>query len=94
MNVTCEVLAELMESFVGKRGPKTIPLWVCLDRSCGEQLRNTFDYEVSEEEHRTLSGKVVGKTIELSICEIRLGFGGRARFKGQVQKLSGEELKS
>lgn len=94
MNVLCEVLEELTESFVGKRGPKTIPLWVCLDRSPGKPLRNTFDYEVSEEEHETLSGKVVGKTIELSISDIRLGFGGRARFKGQVQRVVAKELES
>ncbi len=94
MNVVCEVLEELTESFVGKRGPKTIPLWVCLDRSPGKTLRNTFDYEDSEEEHGTLSGKVVGKTIELSINEIRLSFGGRARFKGQLQRVVTKELQS
>jgi len=44
MIVACEVLEELTESFVGKRGPRSIPLWVCLDRTpdgVGPQSRRT-----------------------------------------------------
>jgi hypothetical protein len=33
VTVPCEVREELAESFVGKREPKTVPLWVCLDRN-------------------------------------------------------------
>ena len=40
MTVVCEVLEELSETFVGKRGPKAILLWVCLDRSPDGALRN------------------------------------------------------
>ncbi len=32
------------------------------------------------------------KTVEISISEIRLGFGGRVRFKGQLLKFAGEEV--
>jgi hypothetical protein len=92
MTVPCEVLEELTESFVGKRGPKTIPLWVCLDRSPGGALRNTFDYEVNEDEQEKFAGKASGKIIEISVSEIRVGFGNRVRFKGQLHKFAGEEV--
>jgi len=92
MTVPCEVLEELSESFIGKRGPKTIPLWVCLDRSSDGALRNTFDYEVNEDEQEKFAGKATGKIIEIAISEIRVGFGGRVRFKGQLRKFGGEEV--
>ena len=90
MIVPCEVLEELSETSVGKRGPKTIPLWVCLDRTPSDALRNTFDYEVNGDEHEKFSGKAAGKIIELSISKIRFGFSGRVRFKGQLRKFGGE----
>jgi hypothetical protein len=92
MIAPCEVLEELTEDFIGKRGPKTIALWVCLDRSPTGALRSTFDYEVTDDEQEKFAGKAKGKLIELSISEIRMGFGGRARFKGQVRKFGGEEV--
>jgi len=92
MTAPCEVLEELSESFIGKRGPKTIPLWVCLDRSAGGALRNTFDYEVNEDEQEKFAGKATGKIIEIAISEIRVGFGGRVRFKGQLRKFGGEQV--
>ena len=92
MTVPCEVLEELTESFIGKRGPKTVALWVCLDRSASGALRNTFDYEVSDDEHEKFAGKATGKVVELSISEIRVGFGGRVRFKGYLRKFGGEEV--
>lgn len=92
MTLPCEVLEELVESFIGKRGPKTVPLWVCLDRSAGVALRNTFDYEVNADEQEKFAGKATGKIIEISISEIRVGFGGRVRFKGQLRKFVGEEV--
>jgi hypothetical protein len=94
MTVSCEVLEELSESFIGKRGPKTIPLWVCLDRSPGGALRNTFDYEVNDNEKEKFAGKAAGKIIEIAISEIRVGFGGRVRFKGQLRKIGGEDVES
>jgi hypothetical protein len=94
MNVQCEVLEELSESFIGKRGPRTVPLWVCLDRGPGKTLRNTFDYEVNADEQEKFGGNAAGKIVELAITDIRVGFGGRARLKGQLQKFSGEEIKS
>lgn len=92
MTTSCEVLEELSETFIGKRGPKTIPLWVCLDRSPSGALRNTFDYEVNDIEQEKFAGKAKGKLIEISISEIRVGFGGRVRFKGQLRKFSNEEV--
>jgi hypothetical protein len=94
MTVSCEVLEELTESFIGKRGPKTISLWVCLDRCPGRPLRNTFDYEVSDDEQEKFAGKATGKLIEIAISEIRPGFGGRVRFKGQLRKFGSEEIQS
>jgi hypothetical protein len=92
MTVPCEVLEELVERFIGKHGPKTVPLWVCLDRSPAGALRNTFDYEVNGDEQEKFAGKAAGKIIELSISEIRVGFGGRVRFKGQLRKFGNEEI--
>ena len=92
MTVPCEILEELVESFIGKHGPKTVPLWVCLDRSPGGALRNAFDYEVNPDEQEKFAGKATGKTIEIAISEIRVGFGGRVRFKGQLRKFGGEEV--
>jgi hypothetical protein len=92
MTVQCEVLEELTESFIGKRGPKTVPLWVCLDHCRDGALRNTFDYEVNADEQEKFTGKVVGSFVELIVTEIRVGFGGRARFKGQLRKFGGEEV--
>jgi hypothetical protein len=92
MTTSCEVLEELSETFIGKRGPKTIALWVCLDRSPSGALRNTFDYEVNDDEQEKFAGKAKGKLIEISISEIRVGFGGRVRFKGQLRKFSNEEV--
>lgn len=92
MTVLCEVLEELSESFIGKRGPRTIPLWVCLDRSADGALRNTFDYEVNDDEQEKFAGKAKGKLLEVSISEIRVGFGGRVRFKGQLRKFGNEEI--
>jgi hypothetical protein len=92
MIVPCEVLEELSERFVGKRGAKTIPLWVCLDCTPNDALRNTFDYEVNGHENEKFAGKATGKRIELSISEIRFGFGGRVRVKGKLRKFGGEEV--
>lgn len=94
MTVFCEVLEELSESFIGKRGPRTIPLWVCLDRCADGALRNTFDYEVNADEQEKFAGKAARKTIEISISEIRVGFGGRVRFKGKLRKFGSEEVPS
>jgi hypothetical protein len=71
MTVTCEVLEELSESFVGKCGPKTVPLWVCLDWCREGALRNTFDYEGDAEEQAKFGGKAAGNLIELAIMDIR-----------------------
>lgn len=92
MTLQCEVLEEAEESFVGKRGPRTIRVWVCLDRGPGKTLRNTFDYEITAEEQERFGGKAAGKLVELAISDIHFTFAGRARFKGQVQKFCGEEL--
>jgi hypothetical protein len=92
MTLQCEVLEEVDEKFVGKRGPKMLRLWVCLDRSPGKTLRNTFDYEVTAEEQERFGGKAAGKLIELGISDIHFTFAGRGRFKGQVQKFSGEDV--
>ena len=94
MTTSCEVLEELSETFIGKRGPKTIPLWVCLDRSPDGALRNTFDYEVNPDEQEKFAGKANRKIIEISISEIRVGFGGRVRFKGKLRKFGTEEVQS
>jgi len=94
MIAQCEVLEELSESFVGKRGPKTIALWVCLDRSPEGALRNTFDYEVNADEQEKFAGKAARKLIEISISEIRVGFGGRVRFKGKLRKFGSEAVES
>jgi hypothetical protein len=51
-------------------------------------LRNTFDYEVNADEQEKFGGQATGKTVEISISEIRLGFGGRVRFKGQLLKFA------
>ena len=55
-------------------------------------MRNTFDYEVNEDEQEKFAGKATGKIIEIAISEIRVGFGGRVRFKGQLRKFGGEEV--
>jgi len=94
MTVQCEVLEELTESFIGKRGPKTIPLWVCLDRCRKCMLRNTFDYEVNPDEHEKFGGKATGKLIEIAISEIRPAFGVRVRFKGRLLKFGPDEVHS
>ena len=94
MIVPCEVLEELTENFVGKRGPRSIPLWVCLDRTPdGGALRNTFDYEVNADEQEKLAGKVAGGFVEIIVTEIRAGFGDRVRCKGRIAKFAGEEFR-
>jgi hypothetical protein len=92
MIVPCEVLEEVSEDFIRKRGPKTIRLWLCLDRTSGGALRSTFDYEVNADEQERFSGKVVGGFVELVVTEIRVSFGGRVRFRGTVYKFAGEEV--
>jgi hypothetical protein len=91
MTLVCEVIEEVDEAYISKRGPKKIRLWVCLDRGPGKTLRNTFDYEVTGEEQEKFGGKAVGKLVELAITEIHSRFGGRARFKGEVQKFGGQD---
>ncbi len=93
MTAQCEVLEELEESFISKRGPKTVALWVYLDRCRDGALRNTFDYEVNAGEQEKFGGKAAGKIIELLISEIRPGFGGRVRIKGRLRKF-GDEVQS
>ena len=67
MKVIAEVLEQVSESFQTKRGMKEITLLVCLDRGPGAALRNTFDYEMTEDECAKHSGKLSGKTIEIGI---------------------------
>jgi hypothetical protein len=86
------VLEEVTESFVGKRGPQTVPLWICLDRSPEGRLRNTFDYEVNADEQEKFGAKAGGKNVEIIVTEIRIGFGNRVRFKGRLRKFAGEEV--
>jgi hypothetical protein len=92
MKVICEVLEEVTESFDGKRGPKSVAVWVCLDRDPEEILLTTFDYELNPGEHEKFWGGAKGKSIEICITEIRAAFGHRVRFKGRLRKFADEEV--
>ena len=83
MIVPCEVLEELTENFVGKRGPRSIPLWVCLDRTPdGGALRNTFDYEVNADEQEKLAGKVAADLWKSSLPKYALVLAAGCDAKG------------
>jgi hypothetical protein len=60
MTAPSEVREELAESFVGKRGPKTVPLWMCLDRDflCHQccSCRNLVSVR-SDKIHAALEGR-------------------------------------
>jgi hypothetical protein len=85
MIARCEVLEEVVEEFTGKYGHKVIPLWVCLDRTPAGTLTESFDYLPTEEEHRSFTGKIKGRIIDLAITKIWEGFNRRVRATGEVQ---------
>jgi hypothetical protein len=77
MTISWEGLEEGTESFVGKRGPQTVPLWICLDRSPEGRLRNTFDCEVNADEQESLERRREERTSRSLSPKSRISFGNR-----------------
>ena len=61
-----------------------------LDRCpSGAVLKNTFDYELKEEEKEKYAGKLGGKIIELDVTDLAPLFqGGRLRARGHIHSTS------
>jgi len=85
MTARCEVLEEEEESYSGKSGRKLIHVWRCDDRTPAGALAQSFDYLPTEEEHRSFTGKIKGRMIDLAITKIWEGFNRRLRASGKVQ---------
>jgi hypothetical protein len=60
-------------------------LLVCQDQT-RPPLRNSFDYEMTQEEFGKYAATLVDKTVELNIQNISQGFSGRIRMSGAIMK--------
>lgn len=67
----------------------------CLDQCpSGVLLKNTFDYQLSEDEKGKFAGRLMGKVIELDVVELAPLFqGGRLRARGHIVAASVEGKK-
>jgi len=86
MNIKATVIDKVSESFDTKKGRKTLHLLVMQDQS-RPPLRNTFDYEMTEEEMAKYGATLVDKPVELSIRDMAQNFSGRIRMSGLIAKV-------
>lgn len=86
MRLTVMIVDESIEKYKSeKRGEVESKRLVCLDAdpNSGEILKNTFDYELSDDEAQHF-GKLRMKTLQIGINEFTPGFGGRLRARGRI----------
>ena len=83
MKALFQVINERTDSFVGKRGKVENQVVSLLDQD-EHAMINTLDYHLNEDEKFKLSGKLVGKRVQLAITDARTDFGGRLRLQGRI----------
>lgn len=83
MKALFQVINERTDSFVGKRGKVENQVVSLLDQD-EHAMINTLDYHLNEDEKSKLSGKLVGKRVQLAITDARTDFGGRLRLQGRI----------
>jgi hypothetical protein len=88
MFVKVLVVDEVEETFDTKKGPKTLHLLVCQDLS-RPPLRNSFDYQLTQDELVEHGKLLVEKTVELNIRDMSQNFSGRIRMTGSINQVLG-----
>jgi hypothetical protein len=83
MRLTCLVMEETSETYKGKNGEVTQSVVSLQDMDVHARLKNTFDYNLREEE-KALAGKLRDKRITVDITEFQPAFGGRLRARGRI----------
>jgi len=83
------VVSEETQEFNGKRGHVKLQRLVVLDMDPKVRFKQTFDYDLEEDERDKYAGKLVGKKMLLGITDF-LVFGGRFRARGKIQSVVGE----
>jgi hypothetical protein len=86
MQIKVLVIDKVSETFDTKKGSKTLHLLVCQDQS-RPPLRNSFDFEMSQEEVTKYGASLVDKTVELNVRDMSQNFAGRIRMSGAILKV-------
>jgi hypothetical protein len=87
MKISALIIDKVTESFDTKKGKKTIQLFVCQDQA-RPPLRNTFDFEIPEDEASKYGASLVDKHIELNVRDMSQNFSGRIRMSGEIINVS------
>jgi hypothetical protein len=81
------VVDKVTETFDTKnRGKQTLHLLVCQD-TARPPLRNSFDYQMTDDELGKFGAAAIDKPIELNVRDISQSFSGRVRMSGSIVKV-------
>ena len=83
------VTSDQPDEYQGKKGLVKQQVLTCLDQCpSGARLKDNFDYVLSETEKEKYAGKLLDKTIELDVIELRPPpFGSRLRASGRIHNV-------
>ena len=84
MQIVCRVVADMPNEYVGKKGAVKDQRLSLLDiDESGHRMKNTFDYDLSDDEKAKYAGKLLDKQVRLGVSDF-LVFGGRLRARGKL----------
>jgi len=83
------VLTESAEEYDGKKGRVKMQRVSVLDMDGKCRFKNTFDYDLSDDERDKYTGKLLGKRLTLGVSDFVV-FGGRLRARGQILAVHGD----
>lgn len=87
MQIIVSIRSEEPFTFTTSRGNKVTGVRCsCLDEDTVAPFKNTFDYEMTEEELPKYSTKLAGKRVVLGLTDAQM-FNGRLRFKGSIVRV-------
>jgi len=90
MNIEVLVTAERSDSYEGKKGKVNQQLLTCCDvGKTPERLQQLLEYGLTDIEKASHAGKLEGKTIILSVRELK-PFGAVLRARGQIVSVGGK----
>ena len=78
-----QVVSERENSWEGKNGKITQKILALLDLS-ERPFLNTVDYILTDAEEPVYYGQSKGQTLTIGFEELRIDFGGRVQYKGQI----------
>jgi len=81
-----QVISERLDAYTGKRGRVEQRLLALLDLG-DPPLVNTVDYALTKDEEAKYPKDLKGKTVTLSVTDVRPAFGGRLRLFGGLQSV-------